>query len=64
MRRLFILLVLLGLAGSTPAQEAPLSPTVKLVPGLKPTPYLRYVNPTATVVEVSGTWNQWTRSFP
>lgn len=61
----FLCVALLALSvGSAPAQEAPLSPTVKLVPGVKPTPYLRYVNPTATVAEVSGTWNQWTRSFP
>lgn len=46
------------------ADEPPLSPEVFMVPGAKTTPYLRYANPTATVAEVSGTWNQWTRSFP
>lgn len=45
------------------AQESPLGPDVRLVPGTKPTTWLRYVNTTATHVEVSGTWNQWTRSF-
>ncbi len=64
MKRLLcaVLLILSAQVGS--GQEPALAPTVKLVPGLKPTPFLRYVNPTATVVEVSGTWNQWTRSFP
>lgn len=66
MRRFLQLLaaLTLGWAGVTFAQEPPLSPAVRLVPGLKPTPWLRYVNPTATVAEVSGTWNQWTRGTP
>lgn len=63
--RIYVLLsCLLCLTPLAKAQEIPLSPTVKLVPGIKPTPFLRYINPTATVAEVSGTWNQWTRSFP
>lgn len=67
MRRLFpILCLLAAIAGAriAPAQEPPLAPEVNLVPGIKPTPWLRYVNPTATAVEVSGTWNQWTRGTP
>lgn len=64
MKRWLILAVVLACVRTVPAQEPPLSPTVKLVPGVKPTPYLRYLNTTATAVEVSGTWNQWARGFP
>ena len=64
MNRLIIICVLVFAAVLAQAQEAPLAPGVFAVPGVKPTPYLRYVNPTATVAEVSGTWNQWTSSFP
>jgi hypothetical protein len=66
MRRLLHLLIALlaVAAGVTFAQESPQSPEVRLVPGLKPTPWLRYVNPTATVAEVSGTWNAWSRGTP
>ncbi len=64
MNRLIIICVMAFAAALTQAQEAPLAPGVFAVPGVKPTPYLRYVNPTATVAEVAGTWNQWTSSFP
>ena len=49
---------------SIQAQEPPLAPDVRLVPGIRATRWLRYVNPTGVSVEVSGTWNQWSRGFP
>ncbi len=58
----FFAVLLAGMAAQ--GQEVPLSPTVKAVPGVQPTPYLRYVNSTASVAAVSGTWNEWARSFP
>ena len=64
MKRFWLLLLVAWAAVAAQAQEAPLSPTVKMVPGIRPTPFLRYANPTATVAEVAGTWNQWTSSFP
>ncbi|HMP75137.1 MAG TPA: alpha-amylase family glycosyl hydrolase [Kiritimatiellia bacterium] len=51
-------------AGTLTAQEPPLSPDVRLIPGERPTRWLRYVHTTGTQVEISGTWNQWARAFP
>lgn len=64
MRRLLIFLLFGLLVGTLQAQEPPLAPEIRLIPGVKATRWLRYVNPTGTSVEVSGTWNQWSRGFP
>lgn len=64
MRHLLSLLVLGLCVSSLWAQDPPLAPEVRIVPGIKATRWLRYVNPTGVTVEVSGTWNLWTRSFP
>ncbi len=46
-------------AGGLGAQEPPLSPETRLVPGERATRWLRYTHPSASKVEVAGTWNQW-----
>lgn len=46
------------------AEEPPLSATKRLIPGVKPTRWLRYETATNMTVEVSGSWNQWAKSFP
>ncbi len=60
----WLLAGMLLLASPLFANEPPLSADVRMIPGVQPTRWLRYTTPTNTRVEVSGTWNQWTRSFP
>jgi pullulanase/glycogen debranching enzyme len=54
----------LALAPSLLASEPPLSAEVRMIPGAQPTRWLRYAAPTNARVEVSGSWNKWTKSFP
>lgn len=49
---------------SARSDEPPLRADFCIVPGAKPTRWLRYWAPTNQTVEVSGSWNQWTQSFP
>ncbi len=51
-------------SGLARADEQPLTAETRMIPGVKPTRWLRYTTPTNSTVEISGTWNQWTRSFP
>lgn len=61
-RRLLLLLVLA--AGPLSAQEPVLSKTVRALPGINPTPFLRYEDATARQVEISGIWNLWSNRVP
>lgn len=64
MRRVILPFLFLLAAAPLHAQEPAQSPTYTLPPGEKPTAWLRYQNPTATVAAVAGTWNLWTTTFP
>ncbi len=66
MRTKGLIFLLIGacVGASLQAQEPPLSPEVRLMPGARATRWLRYANPTGAQVEVSGTWNQWSRGYP
>lgn len=59
-----VLTFVIGFAGFLLADEPPLSASTRMIPGAKATRWLRYDAPTNSKVEVSGTWNQWTRAFP
>jgi pullulanase/glycogen debranching enzyme len=61
-RRLLLLLVLA--AGPLSAQEPVLSKSVRALPGINPTPFLQYEDPTARQVEISGIWNLWSNRVP
>ena len=52
------------LARSLFAEEAPLRPDLRYVPGETPTAALRYQNPAATGVVVAGSWDGWVGRFP
>lgn len=43
--------------------EPILSPTVRAIPGETPTPFLRYSNPAARSVVVSGSWDAWSNRW-
>lgn len=50
--------------GLSAAAEIILGPDIRVVPGEKPTPWLRYKNPEATAVSVAGVWNTWSEKVP
>ena len=55
-------LLLMGAAGY--ADEQPLAPDVRAIPGETPTPWLRYQNAKVTNVLVAGTWDDWAGRYP
>lgn len=44
--------------------EQALAPDRRFVPGEQVTPFLRYENPTAKAVKVTGSWNKWAGQTP
>ena len=48
-------------AGVFAAESPPLRPELDYIPGDVPTPWLRYQNPAARLVEVCGSWDQWAK---
>ncbi|MCO5045523.1 MAG: alpha-amylase family glycosyl hydrolase [Kiritimatiellae bacterium] len=63
--RLFLAILFLATLGiASRADEPPLTPKTRHVPGIKATHWLRYADPMARTVEVAGTWNQWAGGVP
>ncbi|MFH0908192.1 MAG: alpha-amylase family glycosyl hydrolase [bacterium] len=52
------------LAAPALSEEPPQTPDARPVPGVQPTPWLRYANPAAQKVEVAGTWSVWSNRTP
>lgn len=51
-------------AGALAAEPPPLRPNLTYVPGDTPTPWLRYQDPAARMVEICGSWDRWTVRHP
>ncbi len=64
MSKRLILLICLVLPLAAFADELPLSPDNRAVPGATPTPWLRFQDPAATNVVVAGSWDNWSGRFP
>lgn len=56
-----LLAILLFSATTLPAREPVLSPTLRALPGINPTPTLQYFAPGARRVEVCGIWSEWSQ---
>ena len=63
-RRLSAILTVALLAMSAYAEEPPLAPDVRAIPGESPTPWLRYQNAAVTNVIVAGSWDDWAGRYP
>jgi len=50
-------------AGTLLAQEPVLTKELRALPGINPTPVLRYADPAAKKVEIAGNWNLWTNRY-
>ena len=59
-----VVLILLLICAAGYAEEQPLSPDVRAIPGVTPTPWLRYQNANATNVLVAGSWDDWVGRYP
>lgn len=59
-----VVLTLLLMVAAAYAEEQPLSPDVRAIPGESPTPWLRYQNAKVTNVLVAGTWDDWAGRYP
>ncbi len=64
MRLLLTFCCALLLAWSVGAQERPLSPTVRFMPGETPTALLEYANPSARRVEFASSADEWSTRYP
>lgn len=59
----FVLLWVVTCAGSALAQDTVLSRQVREIPGVNPTPYLRYSSPAAKTVQIAGDWSLWSNRY-
>lgn len=63
MLRTLLYIWALACASAVFAQEPILSRDLREIPGINPTPFLRYSAPTSKTVQISGTWDLWSNRY-